>query len=432
VSHTFDGRIDVPTLARVEGEGALHVEVEDGELRDVRLEIYEPPRFFEGLLRGRRHTEPPDITARICGICPIAYQLSASRAIEDLCGVSVGSDIEDLRRLVYCGEWIESHVLHIYLLHAPDFLGYDSAIHMAEEHRGLVERALRLRKVGNAILDLVGGRAIHPVNLRIGGFHRAPSRSDLRALREELLWAVEAARETVEWVAGFDFPDLETDAVLVALTHDDRYPLEAGELATSDGLTLPVAAFDELAVEEQATHSTALRSRLRDGRPYLTGPLARFALNADRLSTISSDAAAAAGLDGPCREPFRSIIVRAVELLEACVEALRIVEGYSPPDPAHVDVPPVAGVGHGATEAPRGVLYHRYELDPDGIITAARIVPPTSQNQLSIEEDLGRFVMAHLDLAHEELQWGCEQVIRNHDPCISCATHFLRLTVERR
>ncbi|MCZ7527997.1 MAG: Ni/Fe hydrogenase subunit alpha [Acidimicrobiia bacterium] len=424
--------LEVDALARVEGEGGMFVEVRDGAVTDVQLRIYEPPRFFEGFLRGRRHTEPPDITARICGICPVAYQMSACRAVEDACGVTVDGPLRDLRRLVYCGEWIESHTLHVYMLHAPDFLGYESAVHMAEDHREVVQRGLSLKKVGNDLLELVGGRAVHPVNIRVGGFYRVPTRRELRPVAERLRWARDAALDTVAWVAGFDFPDFEHDHELVCLSRPDEYPIDDGRVVTSSGLDLPVDRFPDHFVEEQVEHSTALHGRRVGGDHYLVGPLARYSLCSDRLSGVAREAATGAGLGPRCTNPFRSIVVRAVEVLYACDEALRIIDGYEAPDRPFVDVPPRAGVGHGATEAPRGLLYHRYELDERGTILDARIVPPTSQNQPTIEHDLWHLVEEHLDLDDEALGLRCEQAIRNYDPCISCATHFLDLRVDRR
>ena len=429
-----EGReLTAETLARVEGEGAMRVVVTDGEVSEVQLRIYEPPRFFEAMLRGRGHLEPPDITSRICGICPVAYEMSACRAIEDACGVSIPEDIGLMRRLLYCGEWIESHTLHVYLLHAPDFLGYPGAIEMAVDHRDVVERGLRLKKAGNALMTLVGGRAVHPVNVRVGGFYRLPTRAELRALRPQLEGALEDALATVTMAAGFDVPDFEQDHDYVSLRSDRDYPIEAGSFVTSSGHEFGVSAFGDWVAEEQVPHSHALHARLRDTPgPYVVGPLARYSLNHDRLPPTAREAAYAAGLGTTCRNPFRSIVVRAVELVVACEEALRIIDGWSDGGAPSVPVPPRAGVGHGATEAPRGTLYHRYELAPDGTVLDAQIVPPTSQNKASIESDLRGFVQARLHLDTEELTRQCEQAIRNYDPCISCATHFLELTVEER
>jgi coenzyme F420-reducing hydrogenase alpha subunit len=432
VSHRSDRALAVSALSRVEGEGAMHVVVEDGAVTDVRLQIYEPPRFFEALLRGRAYTEPPDITARICGICPVAYQMSACAAIEDACGVHVNGQIGDLRRLLYCGEWISSHVLHIYLLHAPDFLGYPGAVEMATDHRSLVERGLSMKKVGNAILNAVGGRAIHPVNVKVGGFYRAPTPAELGALVEPLRRALDDAVATVAWVAGFDTPDFTHDHELLALVEPGTYAIERGTPTTNGGITFPVNDFEWYIIEEHVPHSTALQASLFGRERYLTGPLARFALSQQWLSPVAAQAAREAGLSGVVRNPFRSIVVRAVETVYAIEEALRLIEAYEPPAAAAVAVAPRPGIGHGATEAPRGTLFHRYALAADGSIETARIVPPTSQNQASIEDDLRHFVAARLDLDDHQLTHDCEQAIRNYDPCISCATHFLDLTVERR
>ena len=418
-------------LARVEGEGAMEVRVRDGQVQDVRLRIYEPPRFFEAFLRGRRFTEVPDITARICGICPVAYQMSSIAAMEDVCGVEVAPEVRALRRLLYCGEWIESHVLHVFMLHAPDFLGYGNAFEMARDHAAVVEGALALKKAGNTIMRVVGGREIHPINVRVGGFYRAPTRAELAPVVEELERARQFALDAVGFTGSLPFPDFEEDFVFLALSDPDHYAIEGGRLRSSTGLDLAPAQYDEHVVEEHVEHSTALHSRLRDGTRYLVGPLARYALNRDRLSPVAREAADAAGLEPVCRNPFRSIVVRAVEILYAVDEALRLIEAYEPPDPPGVEVLPRAGVGYGWTEAPRGMLWHRYEIDGDGTIADARIVPPTSQNQGRIEQSLHGFVQQHVDLDDDELRLRCEQAVRSYDPCISCATHFLRLQVDR-
>jgi sulfhydrogenase subunit alpha len=424
--------ISVVGLARVEGEGSLLVEVRDGVVADVALEIFEPPRFFEALLVGRRFDEAPDITARICGICPVAYQMSACAAVESALGVEVDERVRRLRRLLYCGEWIQSHALHVYLLHAPDFLGCEDAVALAETDRGALERGLVLKRTGNQLMTAVGGRAVHPVNVRVGGFYRAPAVDDLRALVEPLRRARDDALATVEWVAGFDFPDVEGDYRFVALHDPAGYAIEGGTVRSSEGLESDPAGFTDMVVEEHAARSTALHARI-DGRlPYLTGPLARYALNGDQLPEIARQAASAAGLDGPCRNPFRSIVVRAVELVFACDEALALIGAYEPPDPPAAVVNAGPGTGAGATEAPRGTLVHRYALGADGAITSARIMAPTSQNHLTIEEDLRRVATDALALPDDELTRRCEQAVRNHDPCISCAAHFLDVQVLRR
>jgi coenzyme F420-reducing hydrogenase alpha subunit len=425
-----DIEIDVPILARVEGEAAMHVRVADGEVVDVRLRIYEPPRFFEALLRGRSHTEPPDVTARICGICPVAYQMSACHALERLSGVTVDGAIRDLRRLLYCGEWIESHALHIGMLHAPDFLGYHGVIDMAVDHREVVESILALKKAGNELVEVLGGRPIHPVNIRLGGFYKVPAASRLQALVPTLERARDIAVDLVRWTAGFDFPELSIDDEFVSLRHPDGYPFNEGRIVSNRGLDIDASEFEDWMVEEQVPHSTALHARLVDRGRYHVGPLARYANNRDLLPGPVVDLADDVGLEPVVTNPFRSIVVRSLETLYAVEEALRLIRAHRPPTRPHVEVPPRAGEGWAATEAPRGLLYHRYRTDADGIITDAQIIPPTSQNQPTIEADVRQVVVDGLDLPRDELRHRCEQAIRNYDPCISCATHFLDLTIE--
>jgi coenzyme F420-reducing hydrogenase alpha subunit len=423
--------IKVDLLARVEGEGGLYVKIKGNRAVEARLNIFEPPRFFEAFLRGRAFHEAPDITARICGICPVAYQMSAVHAMEDAFGVKVGGQLRALRRLLYCGEWIESHVLHIYLLHAPDFLGYADAIQMAKEHPERVQTALQLKKVGNQIVSLLGGREIHPINVRVGGFYKLPTRRDLAPLAERLKWARDSALETVRWAATLPFPDFEQDYEFVALRHPDEYPFNEGRIVSNRGLDIAVREYDAHFVEEHVEYSNALHSSIQGRGAYLVGPLARYSLNSDKLSPLAREAAHSAGLGTVCRNVFQSIVVRAVETLHACEEALRLIETYERPEPPAIEIHPRAAVGYACTEAPRGLLYHRYRLDEGGVILDAKIIPPTSQNQKSMETDLRRFVEDHMSLPTGVLTWKCEQTIRSYDPCISCATHFLKLQIDR-
>jgi coenzyme F420-reducing hydrogenase alpha subunit len=419
-------------LARVEGEGGMRVRMRGTKVVDVQLKIYEPPRFFEAFLRGRQFTEAPDITARICGICPVAYQMASCLAMESLCEVEVSGQLRALRRLLYCGEWIESHTLHIFMLHAPDFLGVPSAVELAKINPELVEMALRLKKIGNEVMRVIGGREVHPINVKVGGWYKTPSRAQLDAIVPDLEWAKASAIATVGVVAGLNFPELEQDYEFVALDADGEYPIDRGaRLISNRGLDIPISEFYDHVVEEHVEHSNALHARLRERGSYLVGPLARYALHRGLLSPDALAVADEVGLEPIVHNPFRSIIVRAVELVHACDEALRLIAAYEEPAAPALEVVSKAGWGHGASEAPRGVLYHRYRLGPDGDILDAKIVPPTSQNQRSIEEDLFAFVSAHAELPEEELRLRCEQAIRNYDPCISCATHFLSLEVER-
>lgn len=423
--------IRVDYLARVEGEGALYIKIQNNKVTDLKFKIFEPPRFFEAFLRGRTFTEAPDITARICGICPVAYQMSSCHAMEDACGVQVDGQLRALRRLIYCGEWIESHVLHAAMLHAPDFLGYESAIHMAKDHPDIVQKALRLKKIGNELVTVLGGREIHPINVRVGGFYKVPTKSELQGLVEDLKWARDAAYDFLRWTGTLEFPDFEQDYEFVALRHPDEYPFNEGRLVSNKGLDIAIREYEEHFVEEHVEYSNALHSVIKGRGNYFVGPLARYNLNFDKLPRSVQKAAKEAGLGPVCKNPFKSIIVRAVETLYACEEALRIISEYEMPEKPYVEVRPRAGVGCGCTEAPRGILYHRYRIDDQGVILDAKIVPPTSQNQKTIESDLWHFVPKNINLSKEQLTWKCEQAIRNYDPCISCATHFLRVEIER-
>ena len=428
-----DRTIAVDYLARVEGEGALTVRIHGRTVEDVQLRIFEPPRFFEAFLRGRGYAEAPDLTARICGICPVAYQMSACHAMERAYGVRVDGAIRELRRLLYCGEWIESHALHLYLLHLPDFLGYPDAVRLAKDHPREVADGLALKKVGNALMQLLGGREIHPINVRVGGFYRAPSREELAAFRPQLEAALPLAEATVRLVAGLDFPAVEEDYEFVSLRAEDEYPMNEGAVVSNRGLRISADAFEREFEEFQVPHSHALQSVHRGSGSYLVGPLARYALNRDRLSPRATALAREVGLPESVRNPFQSIVVRAVEILYAVEEALRILDAYVPPPTASVPMPvpdhPVSGCA--ITEAPRGMLYHRYRVGATGLIEDAKIVAPTSQNQKRIEDDLRHLVERSLDLERAPLTDACERAIRNHDPCISCATHFLSLDLKR-
>lgn len=422
----------VDMLARVEGEGGFSVKIKDQHVKEVKLNIFEPPRFFEAFLRGRRFTEAPDITARICGICPVAYQMSACHAAEDAFGVHPTGAIRELRRLLYCGEWIESHALHIYMLHAPDFLGYEDVIQMAKDHPDAVQRGLRLKKIGNGIMTLIGGREIHPINVRVGGFYKAPEKQKIQALAEDLKWARDAAVDTVRWASALAFPDFQRDYEFVAMQHPDEYPLNEGRLVSNRGLNISISEYEQHFAEEHVQHSNALHSSIQERGAYFVGPLARYNLNFEKLTPLAQDAARQAGLGRVCQNPFQGIVIRAVETVYACDEALRIVESYEMPEPPALEVTPRVGTGHGCTEAPRGILYHKYRFDERGLILSAKIVPPTSQNLKTIEQDLEEFVSTRLHLPNDRLEWQCEQAVRNYDPCISCATHFLRVRVERK
>ena len=423
--------IHVPVLTRVEGEGALDLRIENGDIAELRLRIFEPPRYFEKFLEGRSYTEVPDMVARICGICPVAYQVTAAQSLERLFGVELDPWARDMRRVFYCGEWIQSHSLHIHLLAAPDFFGCNSAIELARIAPDEVRRGLRVQALGNELMELFGARSVHPVGIRVGGFHGAPALTKISAIRDKLRAALPEAEALLRWAAGIVVPQDDQAFVSVAMQHPTDYAIETGAIGVSDGLRIEADAFDAHFTERHEPHSTALFSTYHQ-QPYLVGPLARLNLNHERLPERVKALLAETGLVLPSRNMFHSLVARAVEILLALHEALRLLDGYRVPDSPSVPVTPRAGVTTGCTEAPRGLLWHRYEMNDDGCVVNARIVPPTSQNQGRIEEDL-RLSLLNFGLDHPDdaLRLRCEQVIRNYDPCISCATHFLRMSVER-
>jgi coenzyme F420-reducing hydrogenase alpha subunit len=427
-----DIRINVPVLARVEGEGALELAIEQGRISELRLRIYEPPRMFEKFVEGYSYDDLIEMVARICGICPVAYQMSAVQAMEGLFGIEPMPWVKGMRRVMYCGEWLQSHSLHIHLLAAPDFLGFGNVIEMAAKYPAEVRRGLRLQGLGNDLISLFGGRSVHPVGICVGGFRRAPEQAEVAALVERLEEALPEAEALVGWCASLKLPQGEQAFTSVALWQPDEYAIGGGRLRSDQGLDIGIDEYEKQFREFQEPHSTALHAHL-NGRPYLVGPLARLNLNRAQLPEPVRENLERSGIRFPSANMFHSMVARAVELHLVVYEALRLLQDYQSPKQPRVEVQPKAGVGFGATEAPRGVLWHRYEMDDNGLVRQARIVPPTSQNQARMEEDLRNSLEAFgLDQADDALQLHAETVIRNYDPCISCATHFLTLDVKRR
>lgn len=425
--------IKVEALSRVEGEGGLFVRLQGDVVEQVELRIFEPPRLFEALLRGRSLEEVPDITARICGICPVAYQMTSVHALEAALSIVTSPEIRRLRRLLYCGEWIESHALHVHFLHAPDFLGYDSGIDLAKDYPTEIKRGLRLKKHGNQLMEVLGGRAIHPINVAVGGFYKAPRREEFSALISDFEWGLAAAIETTEWVAGFDFPDFNQPYEMVAVVHPDEYAMNEGRVTSSSGQSWTADQYESAFAEEHVPHSTALQSvRKPQGTNFLVGPLARLNLSRERLSPRARQLADELKVELPCLNPFKAIIARGLELVHAYEEALDILRTYQPPQPPRVAYQSRAGEGCAATEAPRGLLYHRYVVDDAGHVTFATIIPPTSQNQRQIEDDLRAYLPQILKGDDQATALGCERLVRSYDPCISCSTHFLKVTLDRR
>lgn len=425
--------IRVDALARVEGEGALHLVMKGRQVEEVRLEIFEPPRFYEAFLRGRDFREVPDITARICGICPISYMSSSCYALEKAMGVFDRLDppLQQLRDLNYCGEWIESHILHMFMLHLPDFLGYESVVTMVRDHREVVRRALRIKKAGNAIIELLGARSVHPVGMCVGGFYSCPEPGDAAALLPE----IRACRDEMVDLALFlaehvTYPDFSQEYEFVALCPDDGYPMNLGRIKSSKGLDVDQREFGEAILERQEKHSNALYSAMKGRGAYLVGPLARLNLNHEKLHPLAAELlpkiCRAVGRTPPWDNTFLGLPARALETVHALALAADILASYTVPSRCRIPIVPRAGYGGHGTEAPRGVCWHEYRTEDDGTIAFARIIPPTSQNQMCIERDLFAMGKQVVDLDDETAAMQCEHLIRNYDPCISCSVHCLR------
>lgn len=419
--------IKVPSVTRVEGEGGIFLEIRDGTVSQVHVTIHEAPRFFEAFLVGRSYEDVPDFTARICGICPVAYQMSSVHALEKIFGVFPEKPHRDLRRLLYCAEWIESHALHMYLLNGPDFYGLDSAW-ASRSYHGVLARGLKFKKLGNELLALLGGRSVHPVSVRVGGFSHTPSAKTLRSLLPKIEAAYEESLKEIAWAASLPFPETAWDTVWVSLIHDEEYPMNEGFMGFSTGGKVPMEAFCDAISEFQVPYSTALHAgRPREGapEPYLVGPLSRLNLNHARLPAQIQSALQDAGVAVPIRNTRMAIVARAVEMAYAFYEASRIIENYREPDRPFVDYEPVEGEAVWITEAPRGSLVHRYRVNSSGRVVRCTIIPPTSQNLAHVEKDLRLFLANCGNRPLDELRREAEKIVRCYDPCISCAVHVV-------
>lgn len=423
--------INVPILSRVEGDGALELEIQDQKIETLKLKIYEPPRLFEKFLEGRKYTEVLDFVSRICGICPVAYQMSAAHAIENCFEIQLTPWVREMRRLFYCGEWLESHSMHIHFLALPDFLGFKSVPEMAKMYPDEVRRGLRLQSFGNELITLFGGRSVHPVGACVGGFYKAPALSEINLLLKKANERVKDCEELIDWLTTILLPDNTHAFICVSLYHPDEYPLNEGRIISDHGLDISIEEFDTYFKEYQVPYSNALHCTLQN-KSYLVGPLARVNNCFEHFPVAIHGLLQTLKINFPSKNMYYSIFARAVEVYYCILEAIRILEGYHYPNFSKINVEPRVGEGYGCTEAPRGMLWHHYKFDETGLVTLARIVPPTSQNQGRIEEDL-RISLQQFGLNKEEdvLRSYAEMVIRNYDPCISCSTHFLNLKVNR-
>ncbi len=421
-----DGKeVEVCYVSRVEGQGAINVEVgPDGEVKRSEFAIFEPMRFFESLLRDRSLFEVHEISSRICGICPIAHQITSLRAVENAYNLEVSDQTRILRRLLALSGWIQSHSLSVFFLTAPDYMGYDGVVSLSADHRDLAEMALRLKKLGNDIGEVVGGRAVHPISAVVGGFTNIPSPSDLRPFKDRLQAGLDDMSIAADLVGGFDYPVINQDNELVAVSNPHEYGLNKGRLVSTEGLDIGEQNYRSMIVENQVEHSNAKQSRVKDRDTFMVGPLSRVSINRDQLTSLGKNAIEAVGLDTGSTDPFMNIKARVVEIIHALDESIQIIDEL-PYELEEEPLKPEVGVpcqGAALTEAPRGSLYHWYSFDKTGSVIDCDIVPPTAHNSAQVEKSLSRLSRRAVR-EDGDLTRNCEMLVRAYDPCISCSVH---------
>lgn len=419
--------IKVSSLSRIEGEAGFVIELRSNKFENLKLKIFEAPRFFEAFLKGRECQDIIDFTARICGICPVAYQMSAVHAIEKIFKIDISREIKNLRRLLYCGEWIESHALHIYLLQGPDFYDLPDAW-SSRSYLELLKKGLKFKRIGNSIIKVIGGRSIHPVSVRVGGFYDIPKKTELIKLLPELESAFEESLRMIRWAASLEFKIKEREYEYISLGEAGEYPMNYGSVISNTKKKMNMEEFANSIKEFQRPYSTALFSGIEEKervRPYIVGPLARINLNYELLPDVVKEGVKNSGITLPLKNVKLSIIARSIELAYCFHEAIRLIKTYEEPESPFIDYKPHPGRATWITEAPRGMLIHTYELDEKGIVKEAILVPPTSQNLYHIEEELKLFINEFQGSPPEFIKKECEKIIRSYDPCISCSVHLV-------
>ncbi len=422
-------KIAVHHMTRIEGHAHLVVDVDRGEVTACRLEIVESPRYFEAILVGRHYRDVAPLVSRICGVCSNSHTLVSLAATEAALGVTVSEQTRDLRRLLACGEILQSHLLHLYFMAAPDYLELDGIFPVDRRRRDLLTRALRMKKVGNDLCRVVGGRPVHPVTPRVGGFSALPDPADLQDLRRGLVGVLPDLEATVDLVGGFDIPQFDRPAECLSLGGDEGYPLLGDRIVSSAGPVTPVGAYREMIEEHPVDHANAKFARTPRG-DYRVGPLARIANGFDALTPMAARVAGALGLDPGATNPYRTVVARLVETVHWVEEAILLIDRLLVRGLAPEPLPEPAGGGQAAAaiEAPRGLLIHRYAYDDRGRVTEADCVIPTAQNLAAVEADLRALAPGLLDLERPEFTRRLEMLVRAYDPCISCSTHLVTVS----
>jgi coenzyme F420-reducing hydrogenase alpha subunit len=424
-----DVNVDVHHVTRVEGHGNIVLDVKNGEINKLEWQIVEAPRFFEAMLRGRPYYEASHITSRICGICSVGHATASLRATENALGVEVSEQTELLRKLLFHGEIIDSHVLHVYMLVAPDFFGAGSVLPLAASHPEVVQRALRIKKLSGDLCAMIAGRHTHPIAMTVGGFTHLPAEKDLMAMRERLVAARDDMDETIALLKTLPWPGFERETEYVSLQKDDEYAFIDGRIATTDGFAYDLADYRKVTNEFMVPFSTAKHAR-HNRDSYMVGALARFNNNYDQLHPRAKAAAEELGMEPIVTNPFLNSAAQAIEMVHCVEDSIRIIDELVD---RGIEEEPLyqfqgkGGEGVGSADVPRGILFHNYIIDDDGIIQGANCVIPTNQNHANIQRDMEVLVPQILDQPQEDIQQTLEMLVRAYDPCISCSTHLLKV-----
>jgi coenzyme F420-reducing hydrogenase alpha subunit len=424
-----DVNVNVHHLTRVEGHGNIVVDVKNGELVKCQLDIVEAPRFFEAMLRGRPYYEASHITSRICGICATGHATSSLRATETALGVEISEQAELLRKLLFHGEIIDSHVLHIYMLVAPDFFDVGSVLPLAGSHPEVVKRALRIKKLSGDLCEMISGRHTHPIAMAVGGFTHLPTVKELLAMKERLIAAREDLDETIALLKTLPWPDFQRETEYVSLQKDDEYAFIDGVIATTDGFTYGLPDYRRVTNETLVPHSTAKHCK-HNRDSYMVGALARFNNNYDQLHPRAKAAAAEFGMTPIVTNTFLNSAAQAIEMVHCVEDSIQLIDQLV--DRGIKEEPLFefngkGGEGVGSCDVPRGILFHNYIIDDGGKIEGANCVIPTGQNYANMEADMRALVPQILDRPEAEVTHLMEMLIRAYDPCISCSTHFLKV-----
>jgi len=421
--------VNVHYVTRVEGHGNIVVDVKNGEVKECRFEVVEAPRFFEAFVRGRPYHDINHIVSRICGICSVGHSTASVRATEKALGVELSEQAWLLRKLLFHGEILDSHVLHTYYLVAPDFLGVHSVIPLVETHREVVERALRMKKLAGDLCAMIAGRHTHPCALVVGGFTYTPKERELREMRDRLIAARADMDATVDLFASLPWPQFERETEYVSLRKEDEYAFIDGVVVTSDGFQYPIEDYKKVTNEYLVPISTAKWTK-HNRESYMVGALARFNNNYEQLHPKAKEAAAKFGMKPIVHNPFLNTAAQVVEMVHSLEDSIRIIDdllarGVREEKPVPVTVR--AGEGVGACEVPRGILFHHYVYDERGICVEANCIIPTNQNLANLNADIRALVPQILGRPREEVRLLLEMLVRAYDPCISCSTHFLKV-----